>query len=109
MAADTWKKFEGTMTTASVTLQDSGTNYAPASGRIFNIQGFHIYNGDTSDRYGKLTIGSTLLSGLKPIPTYDTRIISDLNEKLLAGETMSVQGEVGSLITYRIWGVEVDA
>lgn len=109
MAADIWKKFEGTMATASATLQDSGVDYTPGTGRIFNIQGFHIYNGDTIDRYGMLTIGATPLSGLKPIPTYDTRIVSDLNEKLLPTGYMSVQGEVGSLIKYRLWGVEVDA
>ena len=79
MAVDIYKKFEGSMTDSEVAIQDGGVDYTPVSGRIFNIQGFWIYNSNVADKYGNLKVGTTLLSGDKQIPLKDTRIVTDLN------------------------------
>lgn len=109
MASDTIKKFEGSMTTTETALQDNSVDYTPASGRKLIIQGFWICNTNTSEKYGNLKIGSTLLVGNMPIPALDTLRDFDMNCPLFSGEKIYVKGEVGTDLKYRIWGIEVDA
>jgi hypothetical protein len=108
MAADVYKAFEGSMTDSEVAILEGVSDYTPASGRIFNIQGFWVYNSNTASKYGNFKVGTTSLSGDKQIPTKVTKYESNLNTPLLTTEKMYVKGEVADDLKYRIWGVEVD-
>ncbi len=99
--------FEGAMGTSETEVQRGASTYTPDSDRALIVQGVLIFNGDNEERWGRVLIGETTLSGEIPIDEQETLRISGLEIPLLPGETISVQGEVSTAIRYRIWGLEV--
>ena len=105
MAADVIKKFKGTLTTSEATIQEGGSNYTPATGRVFILQGFLFSNANAAAKYAILKVGGTRVVSSYPIPLKDSIVQSNLQIPVLATETITVQGEVATDIDYSVWGL----
>ncbi len=100
---------EGVMTASESTVQDGVGDYSPGSGRAMILQGFYVTNTDSEDRYGKITVGSTPLTDEEVIPAHNTLYVGGMELPILEGENILVEGEVDSVLFFRVWGIEVDS
>jgi hypothetical protein len=100
---------EQVATTTEVAMQKDSADYTPASGKILQILTVRVFNNDAADKYCKVRIGNTYITGTKAITTQDGLIFSGLNEFLTAGEKIYIQGEADSVLQVRISGLEVNA
>lgn len=90
----------------SGTLGTSSTTFTVPAGTTFLLKGFVFSNANAADKKAELLIdGKRILPYVKPIPTGDALIRSDLNIPVAAGKVISVKGEVASDMDYYIWGV----
>lgn len=92
--------YSGTLATAEATIDTIAAN------TTFVMKGFIISNSNASDRKASLKIDDKrILPYVKPIPTGDALIRSDLNIAIATGKTIKLYGEVASDMDYYIWGV----
>jgi hypothetical protein len=101
-------KLEQVATTTETAMRRSGSDYTPAGGKILQILTVRVFNNDDADKYCKIRIGATYLTGTKAITAQDGLVFSNLNEFLEDGEKIYIQGEADNVLQVRMNGLEVD-
>lgn len=92
--------YSGTLATAETTIDTIAAN------TTFVMKGFIISNSNSADKKASLKIdGIRILPYVKPIPTGDALICSDLNIAVATGKTLKLYAEVAADMDYYIWGV----
>lgn len=101
--ADTYTKFEGTLSYGSTT-----TLYTTPASKMFYLKGFYIANIAATNCDCRVNIGSTPIVPGNTIPANETLMLNDFQGYVLTGETITGTSlSSGKTLLIRGWGIEV--
>jgi hypothetical protein len=93
--------YSGTLTTGGATIATVGAS------TVFVIKGILISNANAADKKAEVLIDDKrIVPYVKPVPTGDVLLLTDLNIPVVATKTIKVKGEVNTDMDFYIWGVD---